>query len=103
MAPRTSLWRIGAILEHDLKNFVRYKWFLAGLISMNLTDLVVMASVFTRMVRVVDYFRFVAPGVTIVGLFAAAFVIGREINVETRRGFNEYLLSLPMDRWELVL
>ncbi len=73
------------------------------MISMNLTDLVVMASVFTRMVRVVDYFRFVAPGVTIVALFAAAFVIGREINVETRRGFNEYLLSLPIDRWELVL
>lgn len=84
-----------------MRSFVRYKWFLAGLISMNLADLFIMAIVFSRMIEF-DYFRFVAPGIAVIALFAAAFVIGREVNYETRRGYHQYLLSLPMKRWELV-
>jgi ABC-2 type transport system permease protein len=53
--------------------------------------------------NVFNYFQFLAPGVTATGLFAAAFVIGREVNMETRRGYNEYLLSLPLRRSELVV
>jgi ABC-2 type transport system permease protein len=91
-----------ALLEQDMRSFVRAKWFLAMLISMNLADLFIMAVVLSNMIPF-DYFRFVAPGIAVVGLFAAAFVIGREVNWETRRGYNQYLLSLPIERWKLVL
>jgi ABC-2 type transport system permease protein len=89
------------LLEYDFRNFMRYKWWIAMLISMNLADLFVMALVLMNMVRF-DYFRFFSPGVTITALFASAFMIGREINWEVRRNFAHYLLSLPMKRWELV-
>jgi ABC-2 type transport system permease protein len=89
------------LLEYDFRNFMRYKWWIAMLISMNLADLFVMALVLVNMVRF-DYFRFFSPGVTITALFASAFMIGREINWEVRRSFAHYLLSLPIKRWELV-
>jgi len=91
-----------AVIEHDLRVFFKYRFTLAGLISMNLADLLIMAVVYTRMVSF-NYFQFLAPGVVATGLFAAAFVIGREVNMETRRGYNEYLLSLPLRRSEFVL
>jgi len=93
---------MAAVIEHDFRVFFKYKFTLAGLISMNLADLMIMAVVYTRMVSF-NYFKFLAPGVTATGLFAAAFVIGREVNMETRRGYNQYLLSLPLRRVELVL
>lgn len=93
---------MAAIIEHDFRTFFKYRWFLAGLISMNLADLLIMAVVYTRMVSF-NYFRFLAPGIVAMGLFAAAFIIGREVNMETRRGYNLYLLSLPLTRMELVL
>jgi ABC-2 type transport system permease protein len=92
---------MGAVIEHDFRTFFKYRWFLAGLISMNLADLLIMAVVYTKMVSF-NYFRFLAPGIVAMGLFAAAFVIGREVNMETRRGYNFYLLSLPITRAELV-
>ena len=87
-----------AIMEHDFRTFFKYRFFMAGLISMNLADLLIMAVVYTQMVSF-NYFKFVAPGIVAVGLFAAAFVIGREVNNETRRGYNQYLLSLPVRRY----
>jgi ABC-2 type transport system permease protein len=93
---------MAAVIEHDLRVFCKYRFTLAGLISVNLADLLVMAVVFTRMTGF-DYFRFLSPGIVAMGLFAAAFVIGREVNGETRRAYNLYLLSLPLRRSELVL
>jgi ABC-2 type transport system permease protein len=91
-----------AIMEHDFRTFFKYRFFMAGLISMNLADLLIMAVVYTQMVSF-NYFKFVSPGIVAVGLFAAAFVIGREVNNETRRGYNQYLLSLPVRRSELIV
>jgi ABC-2 type transport system permease protein len=95
------------ILEHDFKRFTRYRWWVAGLIAMNLADLFVMAVVYTRMVKTdvmpYNYFEFFAPGITITALFAAAFMIGREINMEVRRSISHYMLSLPMTRFELAV
>jgi ABC-2 type transport system permease protein len=93
---------VAAVIEHDFKVFLRYRFTLAGLISMNLADLMIMGVVYTRMVSF-NYFKFLAPGIVAMGLFAAAFLIGREVNMETRRGYNFYLLSLPLRRSELVL
>jgi ABC-2 type transport system permease protein len=73
---------------------------------MNLADLFIMAIVYTRMVDeeiIKNYFVFFAPGLTITALFAAAFMIGREINMEVRRDLSHYMLSLPIKRWELAI
>ncbi len=97
------------ILEHDFRNFFRYKWWLVGLISMNLADLFIMAIVYNYMIssdviRVyTTYFDFFAPGLAVTGLFASAFMIGREINMENRREVHHYMLSLPMTRLELAI
>ncbi len=97
------------ILEHDFRNFFRYKWWLVGLISMNLADLFIMAIVYNRIVsdevarQIGGYFNFFAPGLAVTGLFASAFIIGREINMERRREVHHYMLSLPMTRTELAI
>lgn len=97
------------ILEHDFRNFFRYKWWLVGLISMNLADLFIMAIVYNRMIsdevaqQITSYFNFFAPGLAVTGLFASAFMIGREINMERRREVHHYMLSLPMTRLELAI
>ena len=97
------------ILEHDFRNFFRYKWWLVGLISMNLADLFIMAIVYNRMIsdevaqQIRGYFNFFAPGLAVTGLFASAFMIGREVNMERRREVHHYMLSLPMTRQELAI
>ncbi len=90
------------VIYHDVRNFFRYRWWVVGLLSMNLADLFVFAVVFTNLVRI-DYLRFFAPGLIIASLFASAFFIGREVNWEIRRGLSLYLLRLPMKRTELIL
>lgn len=78
------------------------------MISMNLADLFIMALVYTNMVnpnitrQYVSYFVFFAPGLTVTALFAAAFMIGREINMEVRHEISHYMLGLPIKRWELA-
>jgi ABC-2 type transport system permease protein len=94
------------VVQRDFNYFFRYKWWIAGMISMNLADLFIMAIVYTKMVNeeiIKDYFVFFAPGLTITALFAAAFMIGREINMEVRREISHYMLSLPIKRWELAI
>jgi ABC-2 type transport system permease protein len=96
------------VVERDFKYFLRYRWWIVGMLSMNLADLFIMAIVYTKMVNAaitqqyVSYFVFFAPGLTITALFAAAFMIGREINMEVRREISHYMLSLPIKRWELA-
>jgi ABC-2 type transport system permease protein len=74
---------------------------------MNLADLFIMAIVYSKMlnpdVLQGSYFDFFAPGLTITGLFASAFMIGREVNMERRREIHHYMLSLPMTRLELAV
>ena len=97
------------IIEHDFRNFFRYKWWLVGMVSMNLADLFIMAIVYNNMLstavreQIKNYFTFFAPGLTITGLFASAFMIGREVNIERRREVHHYMLSLPMTRMELAV
>jgi len=97
------------MLEHDFRNFFRYKWWLVGLVSMNLADLFIMAVVYNNMLassvmqEIKNYFDFFAPGLAVTGLFASAFMIGREINMERRREVHHYMLCLPMTRLELAI
>lgn len=97
------------MIEHDFRNFFRYKWWLVGLISMNLADLFISALVYNTILKqsvstkIGSYFNFFAPGLAVTGLFASAFMIGREINMERRREVHHYMLSLPMTRLELAI
>jgi ABC-2 type transport system permease protein len=76
---------------------------------MNLADLFIMAVVYNYMVssevtkNYKSYFDFFAPGLAVTGLFASAFMIGREINMERRREVHHYMLSVPMTRMELAI
>jgi len=76
---------------------------------MNLADLFIMAVIYNQMVSqeivnvIKSYFSFFAPGVTVIGLFASAYMIGREINMEVRRQIHHYMLSLPITRLELAV
>jgi len=78
---------------------------LVGLIMMNLTDLFITAVVYNKVLNpnltIRNYFTFFAPGLVVTGLFASAFMIGREVNMERRREVHHYMLSLPMTRTEL--
>jgi len=76
---------------------------------MNLADLFIMAVVYNHMVSsevtktYKSYFDFFAPGLAVTGLFASAFMIGREVNMERRREVHHYMLSIPMTRMELAI
>ncbi|RLE51093.1 MAG: ABC transporter permease [Candidatus Methanomethylicota archaeon] len=94
------------LAERDLNRFWKYKWWLAGIVAMNLSDLLIMALIFGNIVRreyISNYMQFVAPGITIMALFLSAFSIGREAAVEIRRGYYQYLLSLPISDWQIVI
>ncbi|MEM0043645.1 MAG: ABC transporter permease [Sulfolobales archaeon] len=94
------------VIDRDLNRFWKYRWWLAGLVTMNLADLFIFALVFNNMVRrdlIPNYFIFMAPGITAIASFASAFSIGREVGVEVRREYTQYLLSLPISRYELAI
>jgi ABC-2 type transport system permease protein len=97
------------VVEHDFRNFLRYKMWLVGLITMNLADLFITAVVYNNVLSasvrldIKSYFSFFAPGLVVTGLFASAFMIGREINMERRREVHHYMLSVPMTRMELAV
>jgi ABC-2 type transport system permease protein len=80
---------------------------LVGLIAMNLADLFITAVVYNKVLNpnlaIKNYFNFFAPGLVVTGLFASAFMIGREINMERRREVHHYMLCLPMKRTELAV
>lgn len=94
------------VAVRDLNRMWKYRWWLAGLVAMNLSDLFIMATIFNGVVNravIPNYIKFVAPGITAIAIFASSFSIGREVMVEIRRDVHHYLLSLPMKRYELLL
>ncbi|MDT7888788.1 MAG: ABC transporter permease [Desulfurococcales archaeon] len=94
------------VVKRDLDRFWKYKWWLAGLITMNLTDLFIFALIFNNIVNrayIDNYLLFLAPGIAAIATFASAFSIGREVGVEVRRGYTQYLLSLPLTRMQLSI
>jgi len=105
----SELRKIPYLVEQDFRNFLRYKWWLVGMIAMNLADLFITALVYNHMLsaaitsQIKSYFDFFAPGLAVTGLFASAFMIGREVNMERRREVHHYMLSLPMTRMELAI
>jgi len=101
-----TLREVALIAFRDLSRFWRYKFWLAGQLAMNLSDIAIFALLISNIVRrdvIPDYFKYMTPGVVAIATFASAFSIGREVGVELRREITDYLLSLPVRRISLVI
>jgi ABC-type polysaccharide/polyol phosphate export permease len=91
-----------AVARSDFSYFFRTKWLMAVLLSLNLSDMLVVALVYKRMMTF-NYFAYFVPGVIIMGLFAASLDTGRRIWLALREGVIQYELSLPISTQGLVI
>ena len=91
-----------AIARNDFSYFFRTKWLMAVLLSLNLSDMLVVALVYEKMMAF-DYFAYFVPAVIIMGLFAASMDTGRRIWLALREGVIQYELSLPVSTEGLVI
>lgn len=94
-----------AIIERDLRNFFKYKYWIIILLITNLADLLIMAASFSNLITVeaFNYLLFFAPGITVLSLFGASFIMGIEVSQERHTQRIHYLLSLPINRFQFVL
>jgi ABC-type polysaccharide/polyol phosphate export permease len=90
-----------ALARSDFSYFFRTKWLMAVLLSLNLSDMLVVALVYRRMMTF-NYFAYFVPAVIIMGLFAASLDTGRRIWLALREGVIQYELSLPVSIQGLV-
>jgi ABC-type polysaccharide/polyol phosphate export permease len=96
---------IGVILKlarNDFSYFFRTKWLMAVLLSLNISDMLVVALVYKNMMSI-NYFAYFVPAVIIMGLFAASLDTGRRIWLALREGVIQYELSLPVSTEGIVL
>jgi ABC-type polysaccharide/polyol phosphate export permease len=98
----SELHVILALARNDFSYFFRTKWLMAVLLSLHLSDMLVVALVYKRMMTI-DYFAYFVPAVIIMGLFAASMDTGRRIWLALREGVIQYELSLPVSTQGLVL
>lgn len=97
----TELQRILLLASKDFSYFFRTKWLMAVLLSLNLSDMLVVALVYGRLMEF-NYFQFFVPAVVIMGLFVAALDTGRRIWLAIREGVIHYYLSLPISTEGIV-
>jgi ABC-type multidrug transport system permease subunit len=90
------------LARNDFSYFFRTKWLMAVLLSLNLSDMLVVALVFKRMMTF-NYFSYFVPAVIIMGLFAASLDTGRRVWLALREGVIQYELSLPISTQGIVL
>lgn len=98
----TEALRILRLAGNDFSYFFRTKWLMAVLLSLNLSDMLVVALVFQRLMDF-DYFQFFVPAVVVMGLFVAALDTGRRIWLAIREGVIHYYLSLPISTKGVVI
>lgn len=93
-----------AVIERDLRNFFKYKYWIVVLLVTNLADLLILAASFSNLVTVgtINYLLFFAPGITVLSLFGASFIMGIEVSQERHSLRIHYLLSLPIDRFQFI-
>jgi len=91
-----------AVARNDFSYFFRTKWLMAILLSLSLSDMLVVALVYNRMMTF-DYFSYYVPAVIIMGLFIASLDTGRRIWLAFREGVIQYELSLPVSTHGLVI
>lgn len=98
----SELQRILQVARNDFSYFFRTKWLMAVLLSLNLSDMLVVALVYRRLMTF-DYFQFFVPAVVVMGLFAASLDTGRRIWLAMRENVIQYYLSLPISTRGLVI
>jgi len=103
----SQLSRLVRIARTDFSYFFRTKWLMAVLISLSLSDMLVVGLVYTRLIPASkeigsSYFQFLVPGIVVVGLFSAATDTGRRIWLALREGVVQYYLTLPIRTRGLV-
>lgn len=91
-----------ALARNDFSYFFRTKWLMAVLLSLNLSDMLVVALVYKGMMSI-NYFAYFVPAVIVMGLFAASLDTGRRIWLALREGVIQYELSLPVSTQGLVI
>ncbi len=91
-----------ALARNDFSYFFRTKWLMAVLLSLNLSDMLVVALVYKRMMTF-DYFAYFVPAVIVMGLFAASLDTGRRIWLALRENVIQYELSLPVSTHGVVI
>ena len=89
------------IARTDFSYFFRTKWLMAILISLNVSDMLVTGLVYKGLIAF-DYFRFLVPGIVVIGLFSAATDTGRRIWLALREGVVQYYMTLPVRTSGLV-
>jgi ABC-type polysaccharide/polyol phosphate export permease len=97
----TELIRILQIARTDFSYFFRTKWLMAVLLSLNISDMLVIGLVYNGLMSF-DYFQFFAPAVVVMGLFMGSMDTGRRIWLALREGVTQYYLSLPISNKGLV-
>jgi ABC-type polysaccharide/polyol phosphate export permease len=77
---------------------------MAVLLSLNLSDMLVIGLVYSGLMKGAgfNYFQFFAPAVVVMGLFMGALDTGRRIWLAFREGVIQYYLSLPISNKGLV-
>jgi len=98
----TELLAILRLARNDFSYFFRTKWLMAILLSLHLSDMLVVALVYGKLMSF-QYFQFFVPAVIIMGLFAAALDTGRRIWLAFREGVIHYYLSLPISTQGVVV
>ncbi len=80
---------------------------MAILLTLSLSDMLVTALVYKGIVTPTsdgfDYFRYLVPGIVVVGLFSAATDTGRRIWLALRDGVVQYYMTLPLRTSGLVV
>jgi len=99
----TELVRILRLARNDFSYFFRTKWLMAILLSLHLSDMLIVFLVYNQMIIDMNYFSFFAPGVIVMGLFVAALDTGRRIWLAIREGVIQYYLSLPISTHGVVI
>jgi ABC-type polysaccharide/polyol phosphate export permease len=98
----TEIRRILQIARTDFSYFFRTKWLMAVLLSLQLSDMLVVGLVYNGLMKF-NYFQFFVPAVVVMGLFVAALDTGRRIWLAFREGVIQYCLSLPVSNKGLVV
>ncbi|MBS7632761.1 hypothetical protein KEJ15_03950 [Candidatus Bathyarchaeota archaeon] len=97
----TEIRRILQLARTDFSYFFRTKWLMAVLLSLNLSDMLVIGLVYKGLMTV-NYFAFFAPAVVVMGLFMGSMDTGRRIWLAFREGVIQYYLSLPISNLGVV-
>ena len=99
----SQLGRLVRVARADFSYFFRTKWLMAILLTLSLSDMLVTALVYGKIVSGLDYFRYLVPGIIVVGLFSAATDTGRRVWLALRDGMVQYYMTLPLNTSGLVV